>query len=168
MHACMLSRFSHVPVFATPWTVVRQAPLSMRFSSQKYWSGLPCPSPGNLPDPGIEPVSPSAPTLQADSLPLRHQGSPHMYIHVCIYAHLYVCLCMHYLNIYICIPTCVCVWVCIFRSLCSQYTLFFPSSLLSHIFFSLLINSSTNWYFIYSSSFTTNNIWPLLMPPKLI
>ena len=57
------------------------------------------------------PVSPSAPALQADSLPLRHQGSPHMYIHVCIYAHLYVCLCMYYLNIYICIPTCVCEYV---------------------------------------------------------
>ena len=49
-----------------PWTVAQQAPLSMRFSRQEYWSGLPFPSPGNLPNPGIEPRSP---TLQADSSP---------------------------------------------------------------------------------------------------
>ena len=61
-------------VFATPWTVTCQAPLSMGFSRQEYWSGLPCPSPGDLPDPGIKPGSP---TLQADSLHLSHQGSPH-------------------------------------------------------------------------------------------
>ena len=47
----------------------------MGFSRQEYWSGLPCPSPGDLPDPGIEPVSPVAPALQADSLVLSHQGS---------------------------------------------------------------------------------------------
>ena len=50
--------------------------LSMEFSRQEYWSGLPCPSPRGLPDPGIEPVSPAASTLQIDSLPLGHQGSP--------------------------------------------------------------------------------------------
>ena len=52
---CVLSHFSHV--FATLWTVAHQAPLSMRFSRQGYWSGLPCPPPGDLPDPGIKPVS---------------------------------------------------------------------------------------------------------------
>ena len=51
---------------ATPWTVARQAPLSMGLSRQGYWRGLPFPSPGDLPDPGIKPRSP---TLQADSLP---------------------------------------------------------------------------------------------------
>ena len=54
------------PTLATPWTVARQAPLSMGFSKQEYWSGLPFPSPGDLPNPGIEPRSPA---LQADSLP---------------------------------------------------------------------------------------------------
>ena len=49
----------------TPWTVARQAPLSMEFFRQEYWSGWPFPSPGNLPDPGIKPGSPE---LQADSL----------------------------------------------------------------------------------------------------
>ena len=64
----MLIRFSHVRLFATPWTLACQAPLSMRFSWQEYWSGLPCPSPGDLPNPGVEPASPSPPALQADSL----------------------------------------------------------------------------------------------------
>ena len=50
---------SHVYLFATPQTIVRQAPLSMGFSRQEYWSGLPLPSPGDLPDPGNEPVSPA-------------------------------------------------------------------------------------------------------------
>ena len=58
--------------FATPWTVTCQAPLSMRFPRQEYWGGLPFPSPGDLPDPGIKPVSPA---LEADSLPLSHQES---------------------------------------------------------------------------------------------
>ena len=57
---------SRVRLFAIPWTVVYQASLSMGFSRQEYWSGLPFPSPGDLPDPGIEPMSPA---LQADALP---------------------------------------------------------------------------------------------------
>ena len=55
----------------TPWTVAHQAPLSMEFSRQEDWSELPFPSPGDLPDPGIEPKSP---TLQADSLPTEPPG----------------------------------------------------------------------------------------------
>ena len=70
---CMLS---HVQLFGTQWTVAHQAPPSMGFSRQEYWSGLPCPLPGDRPDPGIEPVSPPSPALQADCLPLSHQGSP--------------------------------------------------------------------------------------------
>ena len=54
-----------------PWTVVYQASLSMGFSGQEYWSGLPFPSPGDLPDPGIEPRSPA---LQADALPSESPG----------------------------------------------------------------------------------------------
>ena len=63
--------FSHVRLFATLWTVACQAPLSMEFSRQKYWIGLPFPSPRDLPDPGIEPRSPA---LQADSLPSQPPG----------------------------------------------------------------------------------------------
>jgi len=57
--------------FVIPWTVAHQASLTMEFSRQEYWSGLPFPSPGNLLEPGIEPGSP---TLQADSLPSEAQG----------------------------------------------------------------------------------------------
>ena len=76
MHACMLSCFSHVPLFATPWTVACKAPLSMGFSRQEYWSGLPYPLPGDPPDSRIELSSPETPALQADSLLLSHPGSP--------------------------------------------------------------------------------------------
>ena len=70
---CVLSCFSRVWLWATVWTVACLAPLSMRFSRQEYWSGLPRPPPGDLPDPRIEPGSPA---LWEDSLPLSHQGSP--------------------------------------------------------------------------------------------
>ena len=59
---------------ATPWTVAHQALLSTGFPRQGYWSGLPFPSPGDLPDPGIEPKSPASPALQADVLLLSHEG----------------------------------------------------------------------------------------------
>ena len=58
--------------FANPWTVAHQAPLSMGFPRQEYWSGLPWPPPGDLPDPGVEPATP---VLAVDSLPLSHLGS---------------------------------------------------------------------------------------------
>ena len=61
------------PTLAIPCTVARQAPLPMDFSRQEYWSGLPFPSPGNLPYPGIEPESPA---LQADSLPSKPPWKP--------------------------------------------------------------------------------------------
>ena len=62
---------------ATLWPIAHYAPLSMGFSRQECWSGLPCPPPGDLPDPGIKPVSPVAPAFQVDFfLPLSHQGSP--------------------------------------------------------------------------------------------
>ena len=64
---------SRVLLSATPWTVAYQAPPSMGFSRQEDWNGLPFPSPGDLPDPGIEPGSPA---FQADALTLSHQGSP--------------------------------------------------------------------------------------------
>ena len=68
MRACSVMSHS-----ATPWTVACQAPLLMGFSRQEYWSELPFPSPGNLPDPGIEPRSPA---LQAYSLLTELQGKP--------------------------------------------------------------------------------------------
>ena len=63
MCSCMLSHFSHVQFFATLWTVARQTLLSMGFSKQEYWSGLPCPPPGDLPNPGTELMSLMSPAL---------------------------------------------------------------------------------------------------------
>ena len=70
-HTCVCV-LSHVQFFVTPWTVACQAPLSMGFSTQKYWSGLPCPPPGDLHDAGMEPTSPAS---QVNSLLLNHPGS---------------------------------------------------------------------------------------------
>ena len=67
---------SSVRLFVTPWTVAHQAPPSMGFSRQEYWSGLPFPSPGDLPDPGIKPRSP---TLQAGALASEPSGKPNGY-----------------------------------------------------------------------------------------
>ena len=74
MKRCKIASLSHVRLFATPWTVACQAPPSMESSRQGYWSGLPFPSPGDVPDPEIEAGSPA---LQVDSLPSEPPGKPH-------------------------------------------------------------------------------------------
>ena len=82
--------FGRVWLFATPWTVACQAPLSTEFSRQEYWSGLPFPMPGDIPNPGIEPTSLVSPAL-ADrfftSLPmhLMHKGSPYTSLNPIVY-----------------------------------------------------------------------------------
>ena len=76
--ACMLSHFSSFQLFAT-----HRAPLSIGFSKQEYWSGLPCLSPGDLPDPGVEPGSPA---LQADSLPFEPRGKTLVFIFISIFS----------------------------------------------------------------------------------
>ena len=72
-HLLKVKWLSRVQLFATPWSVVYQAPQSLGFSRQEYRSGLPCPSPGGLPNPGIELWSPA---LQADALPSEPPGKP--------------------------------------------------------------------------------------------
>ena len=69
----IVKSLSHVQLFVTPWTVACQTTLSMGFSRLQYWSGLPFPSPGDLPNPGIEPGSPA---LQTDALPSEPLGKP--------------------------------------------------------------------------------------------
>ena len=79
IHICILcidsavKLLSCVQIFATPWTVAYQASPSMGFSQQEYWSGLPFPSPGDLPNPRVEPRSPA---LQADALTSESPGKP--------------------------------------------------------------------------------------------
>ena len=72
-HACMLTCFSRGLLFATPWSLGCQAPLSMGFSRQKHQNGLPCPPPGDFSDPRIEPEFPVALALHMVSLPLSYQ-----------------------------------------------------------------------------------------------
>ena len=62
----MLGHLTHVQLFATPWTIAHQVPLSMQFSRQEYWSGLPCPPPDDLPNPGIKLTAPAVRALQVD------------------------------------------------------------------------------------------------------
>ena len=71
-----LSYFSHVQLFATPLTVTYHAPLFMGFSRQGYWSGFPCPLPGDFPNPGFEPASLGSPNWQVGYLPLAPPGKP--------------------------------------------------------------------------------------------
>ena len=76
----------------TLWTVALQALLSMEFARQEYWSGLPCPLPGDLANSGIKSTSSAFPALQEDSLPLSYQGSPYYYL-VCVFVpSLQICL----------------------------------------------------------------------------
>ena len=70
-----VNRFSHIRLFQNPWTVAHKS-LSLGFSRQESWSGLPRPPPGDLPDRRIEPTSPAASALQTDSLPLSHGVGP--------------------------------------------------------------------------------------------
>ena len=74
--ACVLSHFSPVRLFAAVWPVALQAPLSIGFSRQGYWSGLPRPPPGDFPDSGIEPASLRSPALAGRFLPLAPPGKP--------------------------------------------------------------------------------------------
>ena len=73
---CVLHRFSRVQLFVTLWTVACQAPLSMGFSRQEYWSGLPCPPPGDLPNPGVEPACLMSPALAGEFFTTEPRGKP--------------------------------------------------------------------------------------------
>ena len=81
----------HVQVFATAWTVACQAPLSMEFPKQEFWTGWPFPSPGDLPNPGIEPTSPAFAGKFFTPKPL---GKPYVQLYRCRHKSMCVCLCV--------------------------------------------------------------------------
>ena len=89
VYVCVLIRFGHVQFFATLWTLACKAPLSMGFSRQEYWSGLPCPPPGDLPNPGIKPASRMSPALAGGFFTTRTTWEAHMCVclYICIYKH---------------------------------------------------------------------------------
>ena len=97
----VLSCFNHVQLFATLWTVAHQAPLSMGFSRQEFWSGLPFPPPGDLPDPGIKPTPPASPALADRFFTTEPSGNiscTQTYMPVFhVYKHIY----FMYMNIYV-------------------------------------------------------------------
>ena len=80
INLCMLNRLSRVRLFVTSWTVACQAPLSLGFPGQEYWSGQPFLSPGDLPGPGFEPTFLMCPALVVDSLPLSHWEGHDLFI----------------------------------------------------------------------------------------
>ena len=84
MCVCVLSRFSHVRLFVTPWPVAHQDPLSMGFSRQEYWSRFPCPPPGDLPDPGIKPTSLISPVLAIEFFTTSATWEARVCVCVCV------------------------------------------------------------------------------------
>ena len=90
---------SYVWLFATPWTVASQAPLSVGFSWQEYWSGLPLPSPGCLPDPGIEPESVPSPVLAGRFFTTAPPGKPFVLMEkLCLFPFMYMTLFQDFLK----------------------------------------------------------------------
>ena len=87
MHVCVPNCFSRVWLFVTLWTTACQNPLSMGFFRQEYWSGLPCPPPGDLPDPGIEPVSLMSPALAGRFLTTSTTSEAPLYVYTLIYVY---------------------------------------------------------------------------------
>ena len=90
--ACMLSHFSHIQFFVTLWAVALQAPLSLGFSRQEYWSGLPFPSPGDLPNQGSNPDLLHLLHWQASSLPVAPPGKPSLSLIIRFYSSLFLCM----------------------------------------------------------------------------
>ena len=82
MHVCMLSHFSRVQLIATSWTIAHQALLSMGFSRQEHQNMLPCSSPGDLPSPGIEPMSLTSPVLAGRFFTTSTTWKAHIHIHI--------------------------------------------------------------------------------------
>ena len=95
---------SRVQLLKTPWTLAWQTPLSMGFSRQEYWSGLPFPSPGDLPNPGIEPRSPA---LEADALTSEPPGKPRISIDAWIYLWAFCFVPLIYISVFVPVPYCL-------------------------------------------------------------
>ena len=116
---------SRVQLFATLWAVAHQAPPSMEVSRQVDGSGLPFPSPGDLPDPGMEPRSPA---LQADALFSEPPGKPlciylYVFLRVCVFVCMCLCVCIF---VYICV--CMYIFVCISVCVCTRVHVYLTSS----------------------------------------
>ena len=96
----LLNHFSHIQLLATPWTIACQAPLSIGFSRQEYWSGLTCPPPGNLPNKGIKPASLTSPALAGRCFTTSATWEDYVCVCICMYVYIYTYIHM-YVYIYI-------------------------------------------------------------------
>ena len=103
MGACRLNCFNHIQLFATLWTGARQAPLSKGFSRQQNWSGLPCPPPAHLPNPGVEVISPTSPALAGIFFIASATWETHLNIDIYTLALLYIFIYNKALNVYNCV-----------------------------------------------------------------
>ena len=96
---CMLNHLSHVQLFVTLWTVACQAPLSMGFPRQEYWSGVPCPPQAIFPTQGSNLSLLRLLHWHTGPLPLAPPGKPrHMYVFACLHVCVYVCVCIYIFN----------------------------------------------------------------------
>ena len=129
----MLSR---VRLFATPWTVAYQVSPSLGFSRQECWSGLPFPSPGDLPNPGIELGSPA---LQADALSSQPPGKPGVLLFVSYYGFIFICCSGHSLGPFQSENTCLSAW---------DIFIFYVFDFLCFLFFSLEFLFFRDWTFL--------------------
>ena len=154
---CVLSS---VQLFVTLWTITRQASLAMGLSRQEYWSGLPFPPPGDLPNPGIEPRSPA---LQAHSLPTESHGKPSLCRTSMQISHNYICIYMNtYIHLYLSTPI-----PALYMSPCVRAPFFCSSSSLllviysthDRIYVSILLSQ-----FVSPSPSPTVSTSPLSMP----
>ena len=107
----LLNHFSHIQLLATPWTIACQAPLSIGFSRQEYWSGLTCPPPGNLPNRGIKPASLTFPALAGRYFTTRATWED--YVCVCIYMYMCVYIYTH-THIHIYTHVCIYIYICMY------------------------------------------------------
>ena len=143
MYVCMLSCFSRIQLFATPWTLARQPPLSMEFSRQEYWSGLPCPLQGIFPTQGSNPCLLHLLHWQVDSLPLAPPGKPHK---ICIiYIYFPIENCIDYIQH---IPSSFrCLWNCGLREVTTNNESEYIVDLTKAQLISPHFDSHTNYYY---------------------
>ena len=119
-----ISHFSHVQLFVTLRTIACQAPLSIEFARQEYWNGFPCPSPGDLPHPGIEPASLTSPASAGELFTTSTTWEAHMYTQGSKLGLPHCRQILYHLSYQgsMCVCVCVCVCVCILMLYIYMYT----------------------------------------------
>ena len=123
MYACVCAGWLQSCPTLMLWTVALQAPLSMGFSRHEYWSGSPLPSPGDLPDPGIEARPSTSSALARGSFNTGATWEAQLYVCVCVYTHVHMYVYIHthicthtYIRVYVCV--CMYMYICVYMCIC--------------------------------------------------